>query len=355
MIKFNKLIVISGNRYSVRTDTISDIKTVFNKMQDLNTSIILVLTYSTNTYYVDLGKLFIDNISLLNSNDIYDLINKLTPEFIYAYETTIFNTNKPIRSFMSYDLSGDVMVSPCNIETGELTNISYDTNFKDMVISCTNYDLSKVIPIIDGKLTRCSWSNKKIFIKDRALLAEHIDKLTFISLASADVTTKSLVELSNTGWNIPKGVVPILVLNGSLFYDVPYMYKVDLQRNKLILNNNFIVAEFAKLGFTNITELINNKDSFVILIKATNIFIRDVLMISIATDDNVPEFIYYESTPQTNHIDYICMDNNDYTVCGLMSADDRFHDLIDDKKSYEHHVYADSGNNNLRLIQLSMC
>lgn len=355
MIKFNKLIIISGNKYSIRTDTVSDIKTVFNKMQDINTSIILVLTYGTDTYHVDLGKLFVDHISLINSTDIFDLIGKLTPEFIYAYETSLFSTNRPIRSFMSYDLSGDVIVSPCNINTGELTNISYDTNFKDMVISCSNFDLTKVIPIIGGKLTQCTWHNKKIFIKDNAMLAEHIDQLTFISLATADVTIKSLVELSANHWNIPNDVVPILVINGSLFYDVPYMYRVDLQQNKIILNNRFILSKFAKLGFTNIAEVINDANSFVILIKAANVFVRDVLMIPVTTDDNVPEFIYYEEVPQTSHIDYICIDNNDYTVCGLMSADDKFNDLVDAKKSYEHHVYADSGNNSLRLIQLTMC
>jgi len=266
----------------------------------------------------------------------------------------MFNQTRVIRSFMSHDLPGRVTVSPCNIETGEVTNTSYDPNYPDMVISCSDYNLNKVVPVIEGKMRYCSWVNSLIYLKNSVDLIRYTDQVTFVSFGDMNIKLQRLSDLSSDGWNILPGTIPILILGGSVYYEPSNMFKIDTNKNKIVLNEQFVLEEFKKRGFASIEDVVDNLDSFVIFVIAKRLLIRDIDLISV-TNNKALQFVYHEDGVQEHHVDYLCINNEDDTVRGITIADDKYKNVVTKQDQKEHHLYADSGSGNMRLIQLTVC
>lgn len=344
MIKYDKLVIVTQNRYDIRTDNISDLKNLFNSLTNVNIMFILVLVNGEDIHPIDLGALLLDHINLLESTDIEHLISQLTPEMIYSYRVDMFNQSRPIRSFMHYDLPGDVTISPCNITTGELTTSSYDPNYKDLAIVCSDYDLTRVLPIIDNKLRYCQWYTKKIMMKDRVDLTRSTKEITFVSFGAVDTVLRSLNELSLNGWKVDTGYIPIIVLCGAMYYDEPFVFKYDRQTNKIKLNQSFVTATFGDFE-----AVIKDVDSFVILVKADKLLVRNVFM----CHDEENKFVYYEDRDQDYHLDYICINGDTNNIHGVTMADELYKNVSKMIDPCIHHVYVNGGGNNMRLVQLT--
>lgn len=359
MITFDKLITISGNRYSIRTDSISDLKTLFDRLCDINTMLILVLRYGTEVHTVDIGRLLLQNINLLASADIHVLIGNLTPEMIYSYRTELFSQHRVVRTFINTDLPGECKVSPYNINTRETVNTMYDLNHRDLLISCAkdnlSYNLSNVIPVIGGKLRYCNWDNGNITLEDQVDLLPATKDTTFVSFDDTTISLKPLSEIIEVGWTLPSDKEVILVLGGSLFFDIPHMYTVDRQQHKINLNIGFISHWFGRIGIDDIDGVLNDRDSFVIITNTDRILTRDLLMIHVNTDDDVHQFVYYEDELADHHVDYICIDNKDYSVRGITTVDEKYYNVVTRRTPREHHVYAKGGSGDMRLIQMVLC
>ena len=351
MITFNQLIIISGNRYNIRTDAILDFNKLFEKLFEVNTLLILMLDHGTDKFTIDIGRLLIDNTELLQSTDVNNFISKLTPELIYTYKTDIFDQKQIIRSFMNHDLPGSVMISPYNMVTGEKTNTVFDRNYPDAVIQCDDYDLDMVIPVIDGKLRNCVWQDGKIVLHNRVDIVKDTSYITFMSFGATHISTMSLRELSSTEWQVPENKVVILVIKGSVFFDNICVFKV--RDNTLILNEKLILNSFKTRDHETIDTITNDKDSFVIVIDANRLLIRDLVLVP-AIEGQL-EFMYYEDKTHNNHVDYICIDNADYTVHGITAVDERYKNVRSKKNPNTHHVYASSGSGDMRLVQLAVC
>lgn len=355
MITYEKLVCITGNSYTVRTDDIADLWILFQNITNINTIFVLVLKHGTDIHTIDLGRLVRSNIELLQSSDIHQLILQLTPELIYTYRIDMFNQDRYIRSFIDSDLPGDTVISPCNIETGEMSNTSYDPNYKDLLISCQNYDLTKVIPIIDNKLRFCSWYDKKIFLNDKVGLTRTTKNITFLSFGNVELQLQRLYEVSSQHWVIPDGYLPLLVLNGALYYEPSRMFMIDRDRNKLLLNEQFILDTYRSYGFDTLRKIIDDPDSFVIFIKANRIMIRDMNAVCVKDEEPISQYVYHEEYNQSYHLDYICLSNDDNTIRGITIADEQYKNVKTLKKPFERHVYVLNGNNNNRIIQMSIC
>ena len=355
MIRFDKLVIISGNKYSIRTDEISDIGTLFMKLTDVNTFLILIIRHGSDIHTLDLGRLILNNVYLLESANIHDLVNQLTPLMIYTYRTEIFKQNKIVRSFMSHDLPNPVVVSACNITTGETTNTTYNHNYQDMVIQSEEFNLNNVFPIIHGKIRDCEWYNEKIYIRNGVELVKSTAEITFISFGNITLQKRKLKDIIQDEYDIQEGKVIMLVLCGKLFYDNPHIFMVDKVRNKLVLNSVFIMDIFSREGYSNFDKVINDLNSFVLYIESDCLFIRDVLMVPVREEENVLQFVYHEDDNQFNHVDYICMNKLNHSIHGLTTVDEKYMNVIKMTKPNEHHVYVSNGDNNMKLIQLAIC
>lgn len=351
MLKFEKIIMVNGNKYDVEYDSSALILDLFENVKTANDRIILKLLYGTENYTIDLGKLISHHITI-SFSDIDHLINNLTPEMIYSFSTSLFHQHKVIRSFMSNDLPGDVVISPYNIEIDEMSNTTYDPSYKDIVISCDKYDLTKVIPVIGNKLRKCSWNNKKICLKDQVKLAREVDILTFLSFGEVGITLHNLRDIVNNENNITTNKSYILVLNGRMFYDIDYIFKIDRNKNKLILNDKFIMELMT--DFETFDNVIDDIDSFLIELDVDNIYVRNVLMSQVDDNNGVGVFKYFEKFLNKNCVDYICIDNANETIHGLTLITDQYENVAIDGDMYEHHVYIHGGNANMRLVQLAL-
>lgn len=349
MFTFDKIIIINGNKYDIITDETVNVLQLFKNIVCVDFHIILVISSGSNKYTIDLSELVVAHIEIAGST-VRVLIDSLTPELIYSFSTSMFQQHKIVRSFMSHDLPGEVSVSPYNIEIDETTNTIYDPSYRDMVISCNKYDLINVVPIIDNKLRKCGWGGKKIYLKDRVELTPFADIISFLSFGETSIKIHNLREaLSMT---LDKMKSYILVLNGRMFYDVPYIYKVDKNRGRLDINQLFTMELF--LEFENYDTLIDDPDSFIIEVNNERIFVRNVMMVPINNEDGVSVFKYHEADVQNNHVDYVCIDNKESTVHGITTIDEQYKNIALNKNPHEHHVYVHDGSNDMRLLQLAL-
>ena len=356
MITFNKLVIISGNHYSIQTDSIDDINTLFSNITDVNTKVILVLNYGADVYSVDLGYLIVSNIKLLESANIQSLIAQLTPEMIYSYSSDLFVQNHVIRSFMSSDLPGNVTVTPCNADTGEITNTTYDPSCPDMMITCDQYKFTETFPIIDNKLRFCTWNAGNIIMENRVNLVRDTPEVTFLSFSDTTTATQSLKDVAANNWEVTPNTVVMLVLAGSLFYDVPYIYQTCIGKTTTLeLNNSFIMDEFASRGYSTIDDVINDPDSFVIMVNTNRVLIRDLYMTHVTKNSNVHQFSCYERQVHDHHVDYVCIDSNDHTIHGITTVDELYRDVGTNTRPTEHQVYTNGGSGDMRLVQLAIC
>ena len=350
MIQYDKFITIKENRYTVRTDELIDLPQIVNTMNDVNTIFVLIVTHGHDVHPIDIGMLFVHHTGLFYEYDnVFGLIGKLTPEMIYSYRCDLFNQDRYVRSFMSHDLPGETVISPYNINTGEMTNTSYDTNYKDVVIHCSQYNLERCVPVIDGMLRYCRWNAGVIQLPDRVNLVRTTKDITFLSFRSMDVMMMSMRDLMIQAWSIEPGYIPVVVIYGSLFYDNPLVYRIDKQRNKLLINESYVLKHFKKYGFDTVNDVLNDIDSFVIFVQAEKVIKRDVLMI----EDEDRKGVYFEQFSQKHHLDYICIRKEDNRVVGISIGDEAYRHPIDGRGGYERHVYVDRGKGEMELIQLA--
>lgn len=355
MLKFERLIIITGNKYSIRTDTIQDLADLFQGSDDVNKMIILVISNGQDLHSLDVGRIIIANPVFLTAANIDEFIDMLTPELIYTYRSSLLTETRYMRSFRCHDLSGDTVISPFNIITGETTTTSYDRHFTDLLISCEAYDLTNVIPIIDGKLRLCSWGDKKIQIQNQVELTRSTAEVNFLSLGEVNVSLIQLGDIEDNDWVIPDDRKIILVIGGTLFYNDPHVFNVNCSQNKLKLNTWFMNKLIADMGYSSMEAMINDQDSFVIAIEAKRLLIRDVLMIPVCFDMKVLEFCYFEEDSQDDHVDYICIDNADRSVKGITITDKMYKNVISGDTPKTHHIHIDSGSGDMRLVQLLAC
>lgn len=353
MITFNKLIIISGSSYSIRTDPINDLSELFSRLYNVNTVVLLVLNHGTDTHVIDLGRLILNNIELIRLGNIGNLVNNLTPEQIYAYKSTLFDTMSNVKSFMSHDLPGDVMVSPYNHHNGEITSTSFDTNYRDMLITCTEYGLQNVIPVINGKLRYCHWDSKGVVLKNRVDLTRETTKITFVSFKDHEITLFKLGDLIDHITELPRNCINVLVLKGSLFYETSGMFSVT-PTGQFILNDLFVKYIFSKFDTTPVEDIVADEDSFVISIQAKQLLVRNIVIVPDSADDTVPVFAYYETENQKHHSEYICIDNVSGSVKGITSVDEKYRHVVQLKHPDDHYLYVDEGSRDMRLVQLSI-
>jgi hypothetical protein len=351
MLTFEKLIIINGVQYDIETDPNISVFELFQRVSDINNEIILLLSYGTEKYTINVSKLIIHHWDIATGT-VSELINNLTQEMIYSFSTSLFSNNKVIRSFMSHDLPGDVIVSPYSIMIDEMSNTIYDPSYRDIIIKCADYDLNNVIPIIDNKMIQCSWNNKSIYIKDRVELAQYVDVLTFLSFGETSIQLHPLRNIVDNNYQISPNKSYILVLDGKMFFDTNYIFKINKSKNILELNDRFIMYLFD--DFESFDKLVDDRDSFLIEVNSSRIFIRNMLMIPIDSENEASAFKYYEPGVQNNHVDYICLNNNDNTIHGLTIVDELYENVALEMTRAEHHVYIHNGTNNMRLIQLAI-
>lgn len=348
MIKFEKITIVRQNKYDIEFDSTLLVLDFFKNESFVNYNVILSLTYGTERYSLDLGRL-ISYHPNIGTSTIDALIGQLTPEMIYSFGTNFFHQPKMIRSFMSNDLPGTITVAPYNITTGETTNIIYDTAYKDMVITCDEFDLTNVIPIINDKIRKCSWYNKQICLEGRSTLTQETDIISFLSFESFDINIHTLQSIIDNECKVPENKSFILILDGKIFYDANYIFNIDYA-NTLILNELFIMSMFKE--FASFEDLVNSDDTFLIEIDVAQIYIRDLLIMQL-DNTKTSVFKYFEKVSNYNHIDYICIDNSNESIHGLTSIDDQYKNVAISIGVYEHHVYIQNGNTDMRLIQMS--
>ena len=358
MLTFDKLITVTGNKYSIRSDTISDIRTLFNNISDTNTTIVVVVIYGTIVYALDLSKLVTNYPTLLNSANIQTLIGKLTPLMLFSYTTPMFSQSRYIRSIMTRDLPGTVTVSPYSIQNGGTIDSTYDLSYPDMLISCTKYNLNMMLPIVNGKLRMCRWNRLgQIMLPDRVDLVRTTKDVTYLSFGDTTITLQSLSNLSSANWVVPQNSTILLVLAGSLFYNDPNTFTITqtgVSQLSLKLNQQSIMKLFTTKGYENINLVTSDPDSFIIILP-DRVLVRDIVMTGVNPDAEVLQFVYYENQDHDHHLDYICLDNLDNTVHGLTTANEKYVDVYNMIPPEEHNIYIDGGSGDMRLIQMALC
>lgn len=345
MILFDKIIKIRNKKYELIYDSSLIVKSLFEDV-DINCLIILIINYGDIEYNLNLSKLVLDKSNII-SKTVLELVNELTQEDIYTYHSEYFNQNKNVRTFMSNDLPGLVNLYPYFIKNDQICNATFFIDYPDMLITCEDYDLTNVIPIIDNKIRRCMWSDKRIAIEGQVKLIRTTSILNFISFNEASsVNIIKLDTLDLDTYTVSKNKSYILVLGGKLIIeDIFYKYIY----NKLILNESELLLLF-KDEYDNITDIISDNDSFLIELGAANIFIRDIDMV--LYKDNINKYTFHNREIVKHHTDYICMDKITRNVFGITIADEQFQKTYGDFNKYDKHVYIHEGNDQLKLIQM---
>jgi len=350
MLTFINLVKIDTNRFWIRNDTIPDVHEYCSGGLSANVRYILVLEGVDGLYSVDLGRMMTAHSELRSATDILGIIALMTPVMLYTYQTDYFSLAHMIRSFMSDDLDYPTTISPYSIVADEESNLVDDPSYSDVIIKCSSYDLTNVFPVIGGKLQRCIWGNGKIFIEKAVDLVRSTADFNLISFGECEIILKTMSEMISMNWNIPAGYVPIVILNGKLFYDES-IYTFDRSIGKLIINSRFVMDRFRSSEFTSVDEVYADRNSFVILVKAKNIFIRDVLPVRLARSQP-KAFVCYEDKIHDHHVDYIGLDVHDNTLIGLTTVDEKYTYVNSSEKPRERHIYLNTDSVDVRIIQL---
>lgn len=350
MISFVRLVVINKYWCTVRTDTISDINRLFEHQYSFGSRYILEVKAAGSLYKLDLGRLIL-NEPLLPADDITELVSRITPEMLYAYQSTDISLSHLIRTFNHKDLPTQVSISPCNATTGEESSTTYDPSFPDLIIKCEGYDLTKVLPIIDGKILRSEWSDGKIVVRDQVKLARTTKAIHFMSFAKANFELRSVVEMAQMDWLVPPDYTPILFIDGAMFgpEDV-LIYHFNQFNRKLIIRSDHIDRSYAQAGYDTAADMLNDPSTFIMLVNGSFI-IRDVAHIPMHGSERTAH-MYFDETP-SDPIDYICIDRVTRRVLDKTMISSRFTDVRNMTLDDEHHIYVDTADHDrLRMIQL---
>ena len=349
MIKFISLVINVKNDYWVKTDSNINLLDVF-KNNAVNTTRLMRISDGDHEYLIDINHLFTDNVIPTEISTLGDLVESyLTPEMIYSYHVDAFNFSKYIRCFSNADLPNSLVINAYNIDADEVSNIPDDPGHNDLRLLSEGYNLNKVIPIIDGKLKYCMWADSKIFIEGGAKLAS-ADKFDFLSFGEANIV--ELVKLStvrDNDWDVGTDKIPMLVLDGKLFYNESWIYSHNKRTGKLKLNQLMISTDKV-LGKFTLDELITNEDSFVILVGCNAIYTSRIRLIPMGKD-----VFLFNSIDGSNHMSYVCKDENDYSVKSFTIVDEKYRNVSTDKDPMEHHIYIGNNSGDVSLTQLTIC
>jgi hypothetical protein len=346
------MIKIDGNEFWIRDDIIPDIRDLFIGSKSVNVRYFIQLKNINDTYIIDMGRMMTDNPELLYAENIFGVINMITPNMLYTFQTNYFNFAKIIRSFTSDDLKYPIRISPYSIAADDESNLTDDPSHSDIVIRCDSFSFDNVFPVIGDKLRRCRWADGKIFIENSVELVPNTLDFNFISFGECEIEISSISDIAANGWHIPEGYVPIIVLYGSMYYD-DEIYTFSRANRILSINNHTVIRKFRSYGFTTADELYADSNSFVILVKCDNIFIRNVPVTRLDSDcSNI--MICYERDIHNHHVDYIGIDSENI-VRGLTVVDERYKNIHSNLNPLEHHIYINTINSNMRIIQLLAC
>ena len=351
MLEFINLTKLSGNTYRIYDNVNLNLKTLFVNDRDINTLFVLRFRSAEGEHILDVCQLCSVYPEFIKMDTIRTILDHLNPEMIYTFATDKFKPNRMIRSFTNGDIPGDTVVTPFSIAANEATSMTDDASYPDLRISSDKFDLDNVFPIIDAKLRRCIWHDGHIHITNGVDLIDQTKNITFLSFGELDsVSVISLRDLLANDGYIGENVVPIVVIGGCLFYDTPWMYSFNQASNVINLNFNMISSELVRRGYEKLGDVLDDRDSFIILVPCNNIFIRDIPMISLSQLGRI--FSYYESSTWKNHIDYICLSDINRTVHGITNIDEKYRNVATNRDPNEHHMYVDHIDVNMKMIQL---
>jgi hypothetical protein len=354
MIEFVRLIEANCYQYNIRVDDINDINTLLADQKSFTVRYLLEVKASGEYYSLDLGKLMLSEPALLPATDIHDMISRLTPSMVYSYQSDI-NFRRIVRSFNHKDLPDRVEVSPYNSVIHEETSSSYDPSFRDMIIRCAGYDLTKVFPIIDGKLRRATWHNNSIILKDEVYLTRTTENIHFISFAEANVSTKTAVEMAQLDWTIGSGKTPLVVLNGALYTNEDvFVYKFNGSTRRLDINPAFLERHYAEAGYESAADMLNDNTTFIILVDCLLVMTRNIPIVSIGSSRPTP-CIYFDQA-KTHPVDYLCIHQSNRNILDISIMDNTHINVTNLAERDEHHAYVDiNDDGGISLVQMAIC
>ncbi len=353
MITFVRLIKLDGQSFDIRTDSITDINTLLDNQVSFDVRFVVEVEASGSVYKLDLGKLLLKEVGLLPAANIRELVSHLTPEMLYSYQTDVF-TPGVIRTFSHTDLPGEIVISPYNIRTGEEATTTYDPGYQDAVIRCSGYNLTKVFPIIDGKIWRSSWFGGNICIKGGVKLARSTHYVHFISFAETVFEVKEIAEMASLDWEVVEGMYPVVVIDGALYTGVDiFVYQFDVATRKLRINPAFIDQHYAKAGYDSAADMLLAGTTFVILLEGDRMRIREIPMVPMTKMLPMP-YVYFDENASAP-VDYVCIGSVSRHILNMLDGDDKYINPLTLEGHVGHHVYVDTLDSNVRLIQMAAC
>ena len=345
---FKLLAVLQGIYYTVTEDIDTVIRDLYQQVHNNHAVYIQIQGPAGTDYVLDLDKLILRRhlpdtvITIRNLLEDY-----LTPQLLYSYATTKFNFTKFIRSFAIGDIEGTTFISACNRATGEIVSRLDDPDYDDIIINNTDFPLNASLPIIDGKIYPCTWVNDAIYIEGKARALLFNPTFSFISFAEASaVEIRSMTDMNMSGWEIPEGKVVLVVLNGRLIYDDPFVstYRNILTINPDIINDN----ELGMDEYATFEDLLYDDLSFAILLDCTAIRIKVLPVVKLK--DKVYQYVTWYNP--THHSDFICLDKVTKEVKDFTSVSSKYHDIKKEADPYSHICYIEEVGSDVKMLQM---
>ncbi len=350
MLQFKKLVKVINLSYQISINEDETILELYNNRSIVNTRIfVLIENINQVDYLLDLDELMV-NETIDGSMSISELISDvLTPEMLYTYQTGDFNFINYIKSFSIADLKLGAKVEACHYETDEVTNLIDDPTHSDIRISATDRSLDKVLPIIDGRLYPCEWTNDKIYVLDKTPLLLNNPDYSFLSFERAEeVIVKSLSDLQADSWEIPDEYKVMMVLDGKLIWNDPWVYQVH--RGLLELKETALTETNILGDYDDIDEVIALPNSFVIMVKCKDILSLDIPMIRL--DSNIYQYCTFND-PSCN-VNFVCTSTDTNMVHGITMVKEKYVDLKNPDNCPIQHCYLLHPSDHVKLTQFTI-
>ncbi len=348
MLQFKLLANIIGLQCHTTDDPDTPLIDLFNRTTSNANVYVLACGGGDVEYVIDID-LVVMNENVPSSIDtIGKLVTQfLTSEMVYSYQTNKFNFNRFVRNFAEGNILGEVKIGACNKNTGEVVDMIDDPSHPDIAIFHDELNMDKVLPLLDGRLYPCSWNDGKIYLEGESELLYTNPTIDFLSFAdSTEVRVTKLDVLSDDGWELPVGFVPILVLAGRMFYGDSWVFKSGavLELNPDIKHH----PEFSE--FIDMEELVRDNRSFVILVACRSIYMEETTAIHL--DDKLYQFCtsYKEAKP----INFICIGKENNAVHGITIVDEKYDDIKREDDPYTNYVYMRDPDSDVKLLQLTI-
>ena len=345
---FKLLAILTGIHYKVTEDIDTVIADLYQRVHNNHAVYVQIQGPAGTDYVLDLDKLMLRETLPNTVITIKDLLeNYLTPQLLYSYATTEFNFNKFIRSFSISDIEGTTLVSACNKDTGETVTRLDDPDYDDIVMSNPDFPLSDTLPIIDGKIYPCTWVNDAIYIKGKAKKLLFNPPFSFLSLTEAStVEIRPLTDMANGELELPAGKVVLVVLNGRLIYDDPFVstYGDVLTIDPEIVNDRDLGMD----EYVTFDDMLYDDSSFVVLLDCTAI--RTKVLPVVKLDDKVYQYVTWYNP--THHSDFICLDKDTNKVKDFASVSSKYHDVKKETDPYTHIGYIEEAGSDVKMLQM---